>query len=1320
MNIEGFDFAIFTLKTGDADDYTFALNGVDVNPSPVNDQKTIMRFEVNPNEVAVLKATNSDGKYQEFTFGTGTEAFTAVIEGETPDAFIAHGAVDVSDYYLSYWDENGDERTRPNKSTFDTENDDDYIQDDILPELWHGDTLASEDSVIKAGLVTDEDTAWFEAIYDVQIDQGLGSRTSTTFAFSIEQTPYGTNGLITLDKDAPSFMEERNGKFDIIIKADGYPEAKITIARELEAGKVSLSAHYNYIANQPLMFELDDYQSSLFRDDETEVYLNGEKLVNAEDLSEGEEGNADFRQVAGLITIGGDRVTSKLEAGKHTILVRINGYTDYVHEFTLREPNGSTEVNPEWVYANSNGTPVADIPMTIDAVSMATGGSSGGGSTSGGSIATPATLVFDFDLMTNAKILNYLGESTVYSTKVASFWNQMTDIDYVFEEDNQGKLLKLSEIKELIGTSADGDTYLTFADIYAKVLAGDEAYQYLLSGNAMYQVKYVLEYGGLGEAVYFSEVDALEAPVLTVDDKINVGDDIVITYSEVDGWEDVITGMVGKHNYLIWDADMFTVDKTNNTITIAYDDYKDSLSAGNIKFDIITEDTKYQNAEFSFELVEETVGTYTLSKNTAGELVIAGCDKAYVDSFGNDAMINGKDIHTTYIRTVADNIVIDIAKAEFDMADTSRHILVLENNGYATIRIEFVPAELVDTGDIASTVPENVKLVDTNTYETGDEVEITLGTDFLGSDYARNVTAVYLNDTLLEKGFYDSDDYSINSNDLTINGHKFPSAGSYTIKIEATEYQDKTFTFTVTEKTIKDVPTYVAVKNPDSYEEGDSVTITIGESYGDVYGEAVTDVIVNGVSQGAPFGSTTVTVYSSNLVVGTNTIVIKADGYEDATFTVNIAEYQKSFPTSHVYLIDENGVKEGDGKATAIKEGEKVTITLGYVSQYGSEYLDFAKANPVLTINDAVTSFTTSTKEVGSSYSKNTITYFELPALAVGENTITLKADGYHMGTFTVNVIGADETFPIPSDISLDSETVEMGESVEINIDFYDANQKAYYEALTSIVITPKVGDTITMDREGIVDAKGFSALFLRDLPVGEYTIKLIATDYADKTFNAEVTKATAPSNSVYWVDTEGNKDVNPIITEGETLNMFVGRGPAYNGATDYNFIKDNNAKIYVDDEEITTVSYIKINEEYGRYDNAIVLENLSVGEHTVTIQSANYADIVLNVTVEAKEGKPTPVGIKAEDDGWDGDMEIELYNSYDHFGDFKNPEYKTYAEAIISVTLNGAEQTLADIYNQDSIEITLNFTADMLVDGENTITIKATGYEDLTINYTK
>ena len=56
INIEQVHYGILALKSGNAEDYLFTLNGEEIHPTAVNDQKTIVKFEVNPNEKAVVKA----------------------------------------------------------------------------------------------------------------------------------------------------------------------------------------------------------------------------------------------------------------------------------------------------------------------------------------------------------------------------------------------------------------------------------------------------------------------------------------------------------------------------------------------------------------------------------------------------------------------------------------------------------------------------------------------------------------------------------------------------------------------------------------------------------------------------------------------------------------------------------------------------------------------------------------------------------------------------------------------------------------------------------------------------------------------------------------------------------------------------------------------------------------------------------------------------------------------------------------------------------------------------------------------------------------
>ncbi len=137
------------------------------------DDGSIVKWEVsslNPAELTVTKA----GQSQTVTLsGNSALAEPVVIEDTAPAYIIAHGPLAYWDYYLTNYDDDGNLRVEPAKTTFSLS--DDVVSD--VPafyspdaELCEGDRFGEVvgEAVIMFNYNTDAEKAWFDAIPDNQ------------------------------------------------------------------------------------------------------------------------------------------------------------------------------------------------------------------------------------------------------------------------------------------------------------------------------------------------------------------------------------------------------------------------------------------------------------------------------------------------------------------------------------------------------------------------------------------------------------------------------------------------------------------------------------------------------------------------------------------------------------------------------------------------------------------------------------------------------------------------------------------------------------------------------------------------------------------------------------------------------------------------------------------------------------------------------------------------------------------------------------------------------------------------------------------------
>ena len=404
VDIEGTGYAVVSLDKGDINSSKFSLNDNEINPTPVNTEGTIVKFEVNPKEAIDIKVTqNNSAKEQvdNITFNKGGRKFTRVINNEAPDKILVSGPISVFDYHKTNYNENGNIRVNSIKTTFDLKPKD-YINNNI-PKLSSEKTKLGKDVVINYDTNHLNANDWKNNIYSVEVVYPNSNQTEM-LKYSLE------DGKIII-KSTSTPINGRNGNYIIKIKSKGYDDIKTKIEIVKKAGKINLSPNYNYISHSDLLFELEDFNYAI-ENPIYEVLLDEQKLKG--DCVE-------YHIVSNLITLEND-CKVKLTPGKHTITVKAHGYEDFTKIFYLENANQK----------NYNKSKSIDAVATA---SMGGGGSSEGGSTGGKVIR--ANLVYDFNLLSNAMILEKIGEETKESKAVLSWWSQMTKDAILTDESNK-------------------------------------------------------------------------------------------------------------------------------------------------------------------------------------------------------------------------------------------------------------------------------------------------------------------------------------------------------------------------------------------------------------------------------------------------------------------------------------------------------------------------------------------------------------------------------------------------------------------------------------------------------------------------------------------------------------------------------------------------------------------------------------------------------------------------------------------------------------------------------------------------------------------
>ena len=406
---------------------------------------------------------------------------------------MANGAVAVWDYHLTNYDEAGNVRVYPKKTTFDLD-----ASDESIP-YYSPDAEVTEEGtgevIVMFNYSTAEEKQWFDGITDVDL-VAFNENNNTLndeLQYKTEQVEHNgkTVGQISISLGQTNFRN--NGRYNIRVTSGGQSWLFPIHVVNKTAPSMYLQGNGGTIqSGENVRFHVEDmvygitmpvYRVTLTAPDGeikelekfTDYYLFGNLFVLYND---------------------GEGHNNIPDNGKYTIKVYAEGFKPMETTFVV-----GSGVNNAITYAGA------------DAVTMATfdgGGSSGG---DGGSNVMNAYLIFDSDLLANAEILTELGIEQESAAKIAERWDQdMTSWLYVF--DKGGEVFydysgKSGAFTNLVNEAEANGEYLTFAEFQKEETAS-------VTQNRPYAAKYVLEDNLLGETQMGGSYIGRPAPELAV------------------------------------------------------------------------------------------------------------------------------------------------------------------------------------------------------------------------------------------------------------------------------------------------------------------------------------------------------------------------------------------------------------------------------------------------------------------------------------------------------------------------------------------------------------------------------------------------------------------------------------------------------------------------------------------------------------------------------------------------------------------------------------------------------------------------------------
>lgn len=1018
------------------------VDGADVTEyaTPVTDDGSIVKLPLvaQPGSVTLT----SGGKTQ--TTDLGTKVDGAVYTGNhyLPDYFIKHGPLAIWDYYLTNYDDAGNARVLPSKTTFGTtaavNPHPSYSPETVM------DTDGNGTVTIMFNYTADDDRAWFENIADT------GALELVTY----DQYHKTLNDHLTYTKDTEAHHGSTVGTLNIALQQDNFRSNGRYYVRVCSTdanGKKSYTLAAIHVVNEAepqltlqeppqsgknLHFEVSNLVYGI-TDPIEKVTLSGPVGANgAEDTIE-LQNNDDtidyFLWSQDLFVLYNDESVKNGRnflkySGSYKLTIQANGFKTFSKEFTV----------------NGGLTPVSQTAITLDAISRATGSSSSGGTTSsGGGYAISTNFLFKSDLVANACVLNDLNKSTSASDAVYEYWiNETSTLDSAFDTGDT-RYFRGSNYYDKISTKRK--LWIPFGDYRT---SGDA-----VTTNPPGATKAVLEDGLLGDIQNSDVSGKLDFIAPTISDA-NEGSDVTLTFENGSDYLSKITALYLNGDWRELSSDYYTID--GNAITLK----KDALTVGETSLKIVSAGYKAQEVKFTYNKATESGLSLSVADTTGGQPVVIT-----INGSKGDFLKNLKSV----VLTDQDNNKKTVSKQGVE-GDTAIYYSIDENNTVIRLHNIIKPgkytlqltADYYNELNTAFTMAGSLKKVPNATphvsFATG-IYSLDFGTvDSTWCNYVDSVTVngkVYTQNSFLyslsmlgdtEYGWYDP---SYNGYNILNLGASAFTEDQNTVVIRSTKdgYEDLTLTITKDGKLVVNgndsgnsggnSGSETPAETQDAPKPTSASTDIMGDyklSFDDTsYISKITAVKVNGTtySSGVVWNNNTYSISMANdgylsigsgsFVDGNNTVTITATGYKELTVTI----------TKDGNLVDNDNSNSGNnsGSNTGGNGNAGETTQKDYPSNMGFNYggtLYFdqggsnAAAEPYL---NSITRITLNGKTLSpmdsSSWwiktgeynikSSSTDKYIEFYSqdFSESENILVIYADGYKDMTLKVNKGGS-------------------------------------------------------------------------------------------------------------------------------------------------------------------------------------------------------------------------------------------------------------------------------------------------------------------------
>lgn len=670
---------------------TVTVDGADVTKtvSKVTDDGAVAKIPLvaQPGSVTLT----SGAKTQTISLGTAAEGAVYTGEDYLPDYFIKHGPLDLWDYYLTNYDNAGNVRVLPSKTTFGTtavrSEHPSYSEATVLDENGEGSV------VVMFNYTSEADKAWFDNIASYEASSSEGAvqlvacdqykntwNRNLNFTKGTAEHNGSTVATLTIPFNQDNFRS--NGRYYVRVTSTDSSGVKSTalasihvqnhdvpVLKVKETPQSGVNLHF---AVSNLVYGIVDPIEKVTLTDPTGETKTLEKIKDYYLISQ--DLFVLYNDVSS--TDGRNNLPYK---GEYTLTIEANGFKKFSKSFTVEDGE----------------KPAKQTAITYDAISRATGSTSGGSSSDGSSgYAISTDFLFDSDLVANANVLDKLNKSTADSTAVLEYWKyNASTLDSVFNKGDV-KYFSGTDYTDYVSTDRNGKLWKSYADFRSSHEA---------SVFPPHATKAILEDGLLGDIQDSSasgKLDYIE-PAVSENEQ---GKDVVLTFANGEDYLGKVSALYLNGDWRELGEEYYSID--GNAITLK----QDLLHVGENALKIESAGYKPQTVKFAYNKVNETGLSLSVADTAAGEPVVITVENSNGDFLKNlksvklgDDAVYGKGVEgsdAVYYVLSADNKTISLHNVK-----PGSYQLTLSAEYYENLTVEFTMAGEVSVNPVPNANP---------------------------------------------------------------------------------------------------------------------------------------------------------------------------------------------------------------------------------------------------------------------------------------------------------------------------------------------------------------------------------------------------------------------------------------------------------------------------------------------------------------------------------------------------------------------------------------------------------------------------------------